>query len=91
VNQIEIWKTFVADRAHRKVNFTDLHGDDRVWRAAVEWVMREHESPLNGAAEKELFDWLESDPAHRAAYEEASYLWMLTGLVPRSDGSKSDG
>jgi ferric-dicitrate binding protein FerR (iron transport regulator) len=38
---------------------------------------------LDSVAERELSDWLAKDPANRAAYEEASQVWMLTGLVPR--------
>jgi ferric-dicitrate binding protein FerR (iron transport regulator) len=68
----------------------DSQGDDIVWRTAVEWVMRKHESPLNVVAEKELTDWLAKDCSHRAAYEEATRLWLLTGLVPRSDESESE-
>ena len=68
----------------------DSEGDDIVWHAAVEWVILQHESPLDAVAEKELSDWLENDPAHRAAYEEASQLWMLTGLVPRSSEPEPD-
>ena len=64
---------------------TDSQREDTVWQTAVEWVLRKHESPLDTAAEKELIAWLKKDPAHRAAYEEASHVWLLTGLVPRSD------
>jgi transmembrane sensor len=56
----------------------------------VEWIIRKHESQLDVVAEKELTDWLEKDHAHRAAYEEAAQLWLLTGLVPRSDESESE-
>jgi transmembrane sensor len=37
-----------------------------------------------------LLAWLEEDPANRAAYEEASNVWLLTGLVPRTDEPESD-
>lgn len=60
-----------------------LH-DDIVWQTAVEWIIRKRESPLDPAAENELIAWLEKDPANRTAYKEASHLWQLTGLVPRS-------
>jgi transmembrane sensor len=65
----------------------DSQGDDIVWRTAVEWIIRKHESPLDVVAEKELASWLEKDRAHRAAYEEATQLWLLTGLIPRSEES----
>ncbi|MDN5937009.1 MAG: DUF4880 domain-containing protein [Nitrosospira sp.] len=66
----------------------DSQRDDVVWQTAVEWIIRKHESPLDAVAENELVTWLKKDPANRAAYEEASYLWRLTGLVPRSDESE---
>ncbi|MDQ3186794.1 MAG: DUF4880 domain-containing protein [Pseudomonadota bacterium] len=59
--------------------------DDVIWQTAIEWIIRKHESPLDAAAENELIAWLKKDPANRAAYEEASHLWLLTGLIPRSD------
>lgn len=68
----------------------DSQHDDIVWQTAVEWVIRKHESPLDTAAENELIAWLENDSVNRAAYEEASHLWLLTGLVPRSDEPESD-
>ena len=68
----------------------DSQHDDIVWQTAVEWIIRKHESPLDTSAENELIAWLEKDPANRAAYEEASHLWLLTGLVPRSDEPESD-
>ena len=62
----------------------DSQRDDVAWQIAVDWIIRKHESPLDSAAERELSDWLAKDPANRAAYEEATQLWMLTGLVRRS-------
>ena len=56
---------------------------DGVWHAAVEWVIREHES-LSAAEREELINWLNMNPAHRKAYDEASRLWLITGLVPPS-------
>ena len=64
---------------------SDSQGDDKVWQTAVEWIIRKQTSPLDAAAENELLAWLEEGPANRAAYEEASYLWLLTGLVPRAN------
>jgi transmembrane sensor len=68
---------------------SDSQGDDKAWQTAVEWIMRKHASPLDAAAERELLGWLEEDPANRAAYEEASCLWLLTGMVPRTDEPES--
>lgn len=54
--------------------------EDLVWNAAVEWVMREHEI-LTPDELMELITWLEADSTHIAAYDEASYLWKLTGIA----------
>lgn len=63
---------------------TDSVQSDAIWQAAVGWLMREHEQRLDPGARKELVAWLAQDPAHRAAYDKASLLWLLTGLVPPS-------
>ena len=68
---------------------SDSQGGDKAWQTAVEWIIRKQASPLDAASENELLAWLEEDPANRAAYEEASHLWLLTGLVPRTDESES--
>lgn len=60
---------------------TDLQREDPVWNTAVEWVIRGHGLP-DPAYLEELTDWLNQDPSHRAAYEEASRLWLLTGFLP---------
>lgn len=57
---------------------------DSTWDVAVNWVLRQHEQPLDRDTLAALNAWLAQDPAHRAAYEEAAYLWLLTGLVPPS-------
>lgn len=67
----------------------DSQRDDVAWQTAVDWIIRKHESPLDSVAERDLSDWLAKDPANRAAYEEASQLWMLTGLVSRSRDPES--
>lgn len=59
--------------------------DDMVWQTVAEWIIRKQESPLDSVAAAELIAWLEKDSVNRAAYEEASHVWRLTGLVPRSD------
>lgn len=69
---------------------TNSQYEDEVWHTAVDWVIREHES-LSPVELKELIDWLNMDPVHRDAYDDASRLWLLTGLVPRSDSPSEDG
>lgn len=57
----------------------------------MDWVLRTHEQPLDPQVTAALNAWLALDPAHRAAYEEAARVWLLTGLVPPSedDGNSS--
>lgn len=62
--------------------------DDPTWQAAWFWVMLEHEQPLSDTQRDELARWLQADPSHRKVYEEASRLWLLSGLVPpRHEGA----
>ncbi|KQV59749.1 MULTISPECIES: DUF4880 domain-containing protein [unclassified Duganella] len=56
--------------------------NDPVWQAALDWVLRAHAQPLDAATAPALAAWLEQDPVHRKAYEEASRVWLLTGLMP---------
>ncbi len=53
------------------------------WDTAVTWVMREHEQTLLTPADQRALDqWLAADPAHRAAYREATSLWLALGFLP---------
>jgi transmembrane sensor len=61
---------------------TSSEHTDPTWQVAWSWVQREHEQPLDASALAERALWLKSDPAHRQAYDEASRLWLLAGLVP---------
>ncbi|MFN3984809.1 MAG: FecR/PupR family sigma factor regulator [Rhodocyclaceae bacterium] len=61
---------------------TNSNTGGSLWTQAVHWVLCEHEGRLDEAARAELRCWLGISSAHRAAYEEASRLWLLTGLVP---------
>jgi ferric-dicitrate binding protein FerR (iron transport regulator) len=61
---------------------TDPGKNDSAWQAALGWVMAVHEAPADERLREQLAAWLAADPAHRAAYEEASGIWLLTGLVP---------
>ncbi len=63
-------------------------GEDPIWDMAVEWVMREH-NQLGEAELEALTAWLEADPAHLAAYEEASYLWKLCGIAMSGNDNSS--
>jgi ferric-dicitrate binding protein FerR (iron transport regulator) len=63
------------------------HRDDPTWQTAWNWVLREHERPLNAAEQSELVQWLKADPAHYKNYEEASRIWLLSALVPPESGT----
>ena len=57
--------------------------DDPVWNTAWAWVTRQHSR--EGLPEDELRNlvkWIDADAAHRANYERAAKLWLLSGLVP---------
>jgi ferric-dicitrate binding protein FerR (iron transport regulator) len=69
---------------------TEPQWEDQVWRTAVEWVIRSH-GTLGPADLKELSKWLKAHPFHQEAYEEATRLWLLTGLVPPSNPPSNDG
>lgn len=58
---------------------------DPLWNTAWEWVVREHEQPLDKAARVELIAWLKADPAHLESYEKAHRIWLATALVPPSE------
>jgi len=64
---------------------TFSHNNDAVWNTAWEWVVREHEQPLDDAARDELAAWIAADPAHRRAYMEAARRWLAAALIPPPD------
>ncbi|HET7868056.1 MAG TPA: DUF4880 domain-containing protein [Burkholderiaceae bacterium] len=51
-------------------------------QAAIDWVLALHESPDDSTLQHKLAAWLQADPAHAAAFEQARQTWLLTGLVP---------
>ena len=64
---------------------TEIKRGDAVWQQALDWIMREHEQPLDKAACNALRNWLAQAPSHRQAYDQARTLWLLTGLIPTAD------
>lgn len=67
--------------------------------AALRWRMAVHDAPQDPQVRAGLAAWLALSPAHRAAYDEACRLWMLTGLMApaanegdtsRDDSSRDD-
>ncbi|MFC4314154.1 FecR/PupR family sigma factor regulator [Steroidobacter flavus] len=61
---------------------TDSGRDDPAWDLAWEWIVREHEQPLDAAARQQLTAWLNADPSHLRAYQQAAKVWLIAGLVP---------
>lgn len=66
------------------------NSNDKHWQAAMDWVLRLHDNELQGAVpealQAELATWLRADPGHRPAFEEASRVWLITGMVPPQAG-----
>ena len=79
--KIDEFEDSLGEHQGETVANSENQDSDQVWHAAVEWVIREHES-LSPTEREELIGWLNMNPAHRKAYDEASRLWLLTGLVP---------
>jgi ferric-dicitrate binding protein FerR (iron transport regulator) len=63
---------------------TNSSENDPVWQAALDWVLCAQRQPLDAATAASLSTWLAQDPAHGQAYEKASRVWLLTGLIPPS-------
>ena len=55
---------------------------DPIWDAAWQWVIQEHENRLDTVSRSELARWLQADPRHRSAYEEACEIWLACALLP---------
>lgn len=62
---------------------TERDRHDPIWEAAWAWVVRHHEEKYaDEATAHALARWLAEDPRHREAYQKASRLWLMAGLVP---------
>ena len=68
---------------------TDTPEHDPVWQKALDWVLCTHRQPLDADTASDLAAWLDEDPAHRQAYDEAARVWLLTGLVPPADDEEA--
>ncbi|TDY89196.1 MULTISPECIES: FecR/PupR family sigma factor regulator [Herbaspirillum] len=56
--------------------------------AAWYWIQRQHEAgPHDRDVAAALQDWLQADPTHQAAYQEAARIWAVAGLVAPSRSS----
>lgn len=67
---------------------TNSRENDPVWQSALDWVLCAQRQPLDAETASALAAWLAQAPAHRKAYEEASRVWLLTGLVPPADNER---
>ncbi|ARN20321.1 hypothetical protein A4W93_10645 [Piscinibacter gummiphilus] len=65
------------------MGISSASSQDPVWDMAWTWIQRQHATPtLDDQAARELAQWLDADPRHRAAYDQASRLWFVAGFVP---------
>lgn len=53
--------------------------DDPVWRQALDWRRRLHDSPGDRGLRAAHADWLMADAAHAEAYERLERVWHGTG------------
>lgn len=63
----------------------DERADETGMRAA-EWVARLDGSPLSEDEKRALRSWLEEDPDHRAAFDEAASTWRDLSLLRHDPG-----
>lgn len=56
-------------------------------RRAAHWVARLEGRPLDDAERDAFRDWLEADPDHRLAFEEAHSAWRSLDLLRRDPGA----
>ncbi len=55
--------------------------DPSIRAAAAQWIARLHDAPASKRTQAALDRWLDADPAHRCAYEEAARMWRdMAGL-----------
>jgi len=59
---------------------------DEIGMRAAEWVARLEGSPLSEDERIALRSWLEADPDHRAAFDEAGSTWRELTLLRRDPG-----
>lgn len=63
---------------------------DEIGMRAAEWVARLGGSPLSEAEKHALHAWLEADPDHRAAFDEAGSTWRELSLLRHDPGPLRD-
>lgn len=62
--------------------------DDDIWQIAWQWAQYPiHDVPDEHPDIARLNVWLDADPKHKKAYEQACHLWLMTGLVPPTETS----
>lgn len=63
---------------------------DEIGMRAAEWVARLDGAPLSQDEKRALRSWLDEDPEHRAAFEEASSTWRELSLLRHDPGPLRD-
>ncbi len=58
--------------------------DEKVSAEAGAWLARLHSDRLSLREEAAFQDWIAADPAHAAAFEDATGIWDRLGAVPKS-------
>lgn len=58
--------------------------DEKVSAEAGAWLARLHSDQLSLRDEAAFQNWIAADPAHAAAFEDATGIWDRLGAVPRS-------
>lgn len=67
------------------MNSVDQRADE-VGQRAAEWIVRLDGGPLDDNETRALRRWLEEDPDHRAAFEEAGSTWRNLALLRQDPG-----
>lgn len=63
---------------------------DEIGQRAAEWIARLDGGPLDEDEKRALRLWLEADPDHRAAFEEAGSTWRDLSLLRHDPGPLRD-
>lgn len=68
----------------------DIHQNDPIWNKAMQFVLDLDRSPEDSELTTALYEWLDENPEHRTAYQQAELIWALTG-TPELQENLLDG